>query len=335
MTLSAEQIAIRKTGVGASEVSKITGASPYGHGAIDVWLAKVGRVVEDADFDSAAAAVGNDLEGPLVEIYGARTGRVVKRCHHTARSIDFAHVLASPDALSWVNDIETDGRGVECKVVGARMAHHWADDTIPDYVLDQVQQNMLVSGLPAWDVVALVGGTDLRIRTVEADAEHQLALATAIEVFWVSYVEPTLAGEETPPPIEDPEAKREYLRLRYPGSEATACENVDGDEAIATCVRWLASGRALEKEIGARCDELENMLIERIGDNYGLEGGWGKVIHYPRSGSAKWKEIAEKLAGGAVPDELIDQHRGEPGRVFRYYPFTPKRPGATKSRSKR
>lgn len=321
MSLTAEQVAIRRTGVGASEVSAITRTSIYAE-PIDVWLSKKGL----ADFpESEAMIVGTELEGPLAEIYARRTGRRVERPFATYRHADFEHVLASPDGI--VDDGE---RGLEIKVVGERMAHHWNQDSIPDYVLDQVQQNMAVTGLQAWDVAALIGGTEFRIRTVEADIDHQATLLEACEVFWITWVEP-----DEPPETEDPAKRRAYLLSRYPGSEKTAALDVGDDEAVAEAIRWYREGKAALELFEKQLDHLENILVERIGDAYGIEGPWGKAINFQRRGNPKWKDIAEQLAGGAVPDKIVDAHRGEPGRTFRFYPFVPKRPGATKKGSSR
>lgn len=318
--LTAEQIKIRKTGIGASEVSALTGSSPYRQ-AIDVWLEKTGRHIQPEEDEATEMWVGSGLEGALVDLYTTRTGKLVDRPASTLVHPEFPHVLASPDGF-----VVDEDRGLECKVVGARMTHHWAHDTIPDYVVDQVQQNMAVTGLEAWDVVALVGGTDFRIRTIEADVEHQARLIEACETFWITHVEP-----DEPPETEDPEKRRAYLLARYPGSEATKAIDVssapDADE-IAEAIRWYRAGRDMLELLTTQVEHLENMLVERIGDAYGIEGPWGKAINFQRKGSAKWKEIAEELAGGPIPDKTIEQHRGAPGRTFRFYPFTPKRPGA-------
>jgi len=76
---------------------------------------------------------------------------------------------------------------------------------------------------------------------------------------------------------------------------------------------------------------LTNALTEIVGDSYGVAGPWGKFLWYPRAGSPEWKEIAHALAGGTVPQAMIEQHRGDACRVPRLYgPPKPKAPRKTR-----
>lgn len=331
MALTAAQVEIRKTGIGASEVSEITGSNPYRQ-AIDVWLRKTGRHTEEEpprtpseDDEEGAEAyepneIGSGLEEAICGMYAAKTRRRAKFIRGvTRRHPEFEHVLCSPDA-------EVDHpriRGAEIKLVGARMLHHWRDGSTPDYVVDQAQQAMEVCDAEAWDVVALLGGTELRITTIERNPEHGLALVEACEMFWVSHVEPDI-----PPEIVDPFRKREEMRRRYPGSEATATRDESENAALAEAVRQYAEAKDAEKAAKARRVELEAMICQVIGDDYGVSGAWGKFLWYPVKGRTSWQAIAEELAGGSVSAELIEKHRGKASRTANLYPFTPKRPGA-------
>lgn len=307
MALTAAQVEIRKTGVGASEVSALTGTSIYAE-SIDVWLAKKGL----ADFpESEAMIVGTELEGPLAEIYERRTGRRVERPFATYRHADFEHVLASPDGI-----VDGGERGLEIKVVGERMAHHWNQDSIPDYVLDQARQNMAVLDIDHWDVCALIGGNAIRIETVERDLDHEAELLEACEVFWALHMDPDEA-----PDVEDPEKRREYLLARYPGSEKTKALDVsrapDADE-IAQAVRWFSTADEMIKALVDAKKRLTNMITERIGAEYGIEGPWGKFLHYPQRGRVDWEAVARELSP-SISAELIEKHRGAPTRIPRLY----------------
>lgn len=321
MTLTAEQIAIRRTGVGASEVSAITRTSVYAE-PIDVWLAKKGL----ADFpESEAMIVGTELEGPLADIYARRTGRRVERPFTTYRHPEFEHVLASPDGI--VNDGE---RGLEIKVVGARMAHHWSENSMPDYVVDQARQNMAVLDLDHWDVCALIGGNEIRIETVEREYDHEGELLEACEVFWAVHVEADEAPE-----VDDPEKRRAYILARYPGSEKTAALDVSSApdaEEIAEAIRWYRTADEMSKLLKVAKDELRDMICARIGADYGITGPWGKFLHYPRRGDVDWQAVARELSP-SIPAELIEKHRGDPTRVPRFYP--PSKGTTTKKGSKR
>lgn len=309
--LTAAQREIRATGIGASEVAALVGMSPY-RAAIDIWLDKTGRAT--GSNDNAETGIGHHLEAFALSLYTKRTGHKLFRPKLTLRHPEHPHVLASPDALGRHDDL-----GAEAKIVGSRMAHHWANDTLPDYVRVQALQNMAVTGRARWDVVALIGGTDLRVHVVERDEATQGMLCEAVESFWADHVQ-----ADVPPPVEAPEERRRYLLTRYPGSEAQRCR-VMNDPIIAAAAERL---RAIKQEVAELDEEeleLQDALAEIIGDDRGIEGTWGKALWYPRAGAVSWKDVAEDLAGGAVPPGVLEKHRGEKTRVFSLYdPKVPK-----------
>ena len=318
MSLTAEQIAIRKTGIGASEVSELLRLSPY-RGPIDLWLAKTGRTTSRED--TGETSVGTHLEAFALALYTKRTGHRLFRPKVTLRHADHEHVLASPDGLGRAEDL-----GAEAKIVGARMAHHW-EGGLPDYVRTQAIQNMAVTGRSRWDVVALIGGTDLRVYTVERDATLERDMCEAVEDFWTSHV----ANDVPPEPI-DPEERKRYLLARYPGSEASKGRRCDFPEVAAAATRLREIAAEVEA-LKVEKEGLEADLCEIIGADYGIEGGWGKALWYPRAGAPSWKDIAEEVAGGIVPDDVIDRHRGEPGWTFRLYELKTQFTGKRKART--
>lgn len=313
--LSPEQRAMRLTGIGASELAAIADLHPY-RGAIDVWMAKPRPgglpplIAEDDEEDrDARAEVGDALEEGLRQLYTKRTGIALARAE-TLRHPEHSCILATPDGLGVIEDV-----GTEIKVVGSRMAHHWAEDTVPDYVLTQAVGGMAVTGRARWDVCALVGGTDFRIVTVERDLALEEATIEAAVEFWTANV---LAGV-APEPRSIEERKR-YLRTRYPGSSATATLDVSGREEIAECVRWLAEAQRRAKVLDEAVDALKAMLLAEVGDEYGIEAEeWGKFIAPKIQGRVDWKACAYEL-DGTVPLEIIEKHRGDPFRQPRLIP---------------
>lgn len=305
MALTPEQVAIRRTGVGASEVAEVVELHPY-RGPIDVWLRKTGRVAEHEENDRSE--LGHHLEAFALALYQKRTGIKLQRKKVTLRHPVHEHMLASPDALGRTEDI-----GAEAKVVGWRMQHHWAEDSVPDYVRLQAVQNMAVTDRERWDVVALIGGTDLRVYTILRDRDMEALLAESIELFWADHV---VRG--TPPPVRDPEERRRYLRTRYPGSDATRCRLENGPAVAGGAARIRELDAELER-LGAEREELIDAFCAIVGDDYGIEGSWGKFLWYPQRGATRWKAVAEELAGGAVPADIIERHRGEASRTPRLY----------------
>lgn len=313
MSLTAEQRAIRETGIGASEIAAVVELSPY-RSPIDVWLAKPTRsraaITMNTDNESPAMMVGNELEGVLLDMYSRRSGVELVRPHTTLRHARAEHVLASPDGLASREDL-----GAEAKVVGARMAHHW-DSGPPDYVVAQCVQSMAVTERAAWDIVALIDGTDLRIYRVERDVDLEARFIEAASRFWTDYVVADVA-----PAPRDVEEQRRYLAARYPAAKTALCRDVgDGaDGEIAELVRWLREARARKAALIAAESQLEASLCELVGDAYGIEGPWGRALWFQRAGQVSWKGVAEELAGGVVAPALIEKHRGKPGRTFALY----------------
>jgi putative phage-type endonuclease len=310
--LTQEQIDRRQHGIGASEIAAICGVHPY-KSKLEVWLEKATKsrkplVAPRAD--GPKEEVGSELEAGLRRVFERRMKKKLKP--HEAITLahrDHPFVLASPDDL-----LADEPAGLEIKVVGERMAHHWADDSIPDYVRLQAEQNMLVRDLPVWYVGALIGGTDFQVRVVERDAGLDESILAASIEFWEKYI----IGD-TPPPDENLEAKRAYLRARYPGSAKQKCKVLGGQEGAtaAELARQLAYAKQQIKEWKQTAGEAEAALCELVGDAYGIEGAWGKFLWYLKRGNPAYKAIAEELAGGALKAELVDRHRSASGRVAR------------------
>lgn len=325
--LTPEQRAVRLTGVGASESAAISGLDPY-RGAVDVWMRKPvgGRpplVNEEDREESDQASVGHTLEPALRTLYTERTGIEVVPGNETLRHHALPSVLASPDGLGVKEDL-----GLEIKVVGWRMAHHWTEESLPDYVLTQAVQNMAVTGRARWDVLALVGGSTPRIYSVERDLDLELSLVQAVDEFW----QVNVVGDQLPP-IQSTEERKRYLLTRYPGSAKTACRQVaDADGSIAEVIRWR---EAIGERIGALkefSDEITNWLCEQVADSYGIEGPFGKFLWFKVNGQVDWRAVAEEMAGGAIPADLIEKHRRASFRSPHYYPPPKRRPTASKRR---
>lgn len=319
--LSAKQKAMRRTGITASETAAVLREHPY-RSATHVWLSKPTPSrpalldVEDDDRiedENARQQVGTFLEAGIRELVRARTGIHFRRST-TLRHKEIPHVLATPDGLS----SKDEDAGLEIKMVGARMAHHWADHTVPDYTATQARVGMAVARRSRWIVAALIGGTDLRIHVLERDFDLEEATNEAVGQFWLDNV----LGDEPPEP-ESVEERKLWLRTRYPGAESTACERVDAEE-VAECMRWYASVDGVYQLAKAKREELSVMLAERVGAAYGIETSAGKFLHYNVRGRIDWQAVAEEIAGDRIPEDVIERHRGAGSRVPRFYP--PKTP---------
>src|SRR4051812_24779541 len=132
MTLTPDQLKMRLSGIGGSEIAVVVGISPYA-GFIDVWAVKVeGRVFEG----NAATRRGQILEPAVAAWYAEETGaqlREVGTIRHPTREI----ALATPDRIATLAGSE---RLVEIKTANLRQIDKWGEpgtDEVPAQYLAQ------------------------------------------------------------------------------------------------------------------------------------------------------------------------------------------------------
>lgn len=302
MPLSEAQLAMRLTGLGSSDIGQVAGLSPHG-GPMDVYLTKTGlaEVVE-----TAPMRAGRHLEAAVAAMYAEDTGAHLAECTTLAHPTE-PWILATPDRFV----LGPDGRPerlLEIKCVGLHARAAWGDapDGVPEHYLAQTCWQLGVTGLPACDVAALIGGQDLRVYTVAFDEGLFEALVNIGRRFWFDHVVP-----QVPPPLDGSEAARTYLAATYsrhgrelrpapPSAERWATE-------LAEAKRTLAAAQA-------RADLAQTHLCAAIGDAAGIEGAtWKATWKAPARGTPRWKDLA--LALGATPD-LIATHTSAPARRF-------------------
>jgi putative phage-type endonuclease len=264
--LSPEQLVIRRTGLGSSDISAVAGVNPFCT-KYDVYCDKRG-LRTDADEAEVANAlpvrVGNLVETLIGDLYQEETGAILHQGTTTVHP-DIPWVIATPDRFT-----DAD-RLVEIKWVGWRMAHAWTkeDDGIPAYVRAQIEWQMFATGAVECDVAALIAGEDFRIYRLQRNpsiVRHLLELGGA---FWVDHV---VAG--VAPPVDDSESARDMLERMYRQTRpallsATPAQN---EMALATIAAKEARKEA------ERIERLtENRLVESMGDAEGIVGDFGKA----------------------------------------------------------
>lgn len=301
MALTDEQVKIRATGLGASELPAVCGLSPYAS-PIDVWLRKTGQAqgIEDA----GPAEVGSILEPAILELYTRRTGHACTRPVETYRHPEHEWVLASPDAIA------DAGHLVEIKTVGVRMLHAW-DEGPPDYVVAQTTQQMAVLDRERCDV-AMLCGTDLQLYELRFDAGLWGDLYEIAAEFW-QHVQ-----DGTPPPPAVNESRREYLAKKFRGGRPDVIQ-VDDPHVVGLVMQYRAARDVLSRAEAA-LEVVEGEIKEIIGDCAGIAGAWGRASWATQQGAPSYKAIAEALAPmGVIPPALLDQYRGKPYRKFQVY----------------
>lgn len=289
--LTPEQLAMRQTGIGASEIGVIAGLSRWSS-PHEVWGRKCGLLppVEE----TVAMRVGNALEEAIATLYSQDTGAVLLPAD-TVRHPEHAFVLATPDR--WV---QGERKIVEIKTVGWRMAYDWGDDAdaIPDYYRAQIEWQMLACGVDSCDVAALIGGTDFRIYQFTRDPELAALLLTIGREFW-GHVE-----RQEPPPVDGSTGASKVLAARFKANNGAMIQSTARAEELA---HELAKARAESIKASAQEEALSNAIAEIIGYNDGIIGdGWKITWKAPKpSSKTDWKAVATELG---APAGVIAKH---------------------------
>lgn len=214
MSLTEEQVAERRNGLGGSDAAAALGLSPY-KSALELFMEKR-EPREASSVELAAFRWGNILEPVIRQEYATRTHRVVRLPEGTLRHRQHPFVLAHIDGIT------DDGRVFEAKT--SRSADGWGKhgtDEVPHHYLIQVQHYLAVVGAEVADIAVLIGGNDFRIYEVPADAELQEMIIDGEAEFWAMIQQGT-----PPPPDWDRTDTHTLMRRLYPGT--------DGRTVIAT-----------------------------------------------------------------------------------------------------
>lgn len=207
MPLTAEQFQRRKKGLGASDLSAVVGTSPYKSWQELYEEKALGKRKPRDEKLEEFARWGDIMEPVIADEYArrvARKGWAVKPSD-TLEHEEITWALATPDRMIY----DSTGRlahGLEIKNRSHSDKPRWADNHVPAEVATQAHWGMFVTGLPRWDVAALIGGNDLRVVTLFRDEELLGWMRRVGEVFWRG------VETKTPPEMDWVEEEREQIQ---------------------------------------------------------------------------------------------------------------------------
>ena len=330
MSLTAKDLALRKTGITATDIVTLATAGDGGYGSpLEVFLSKVTDAPGWAG--SMRTEMGHAAEPVIMKALATKYGLTLVPSP-TLRSRIVPYFLATPDRLA------VDGAGIpiatcEGKLVGWRMTKRWYDEegnaVFPDEVGIQVCWQAGVSrSAEGFDrsrvdrgyIGALLGdfGEEAFHDTVMpwegAVEDLWLGLCELGQRFWVDHV---LAG--VPPTPDGSERAREALEKMYPAIRrpVLAAATPEVSALMADLVETRDAKGALELKQQA----LANQLRAAVGAA-GVEGMRDdafKVTWKPQAGRVSAEKIAARL--GATPADL-DACRGEPSRKLLVNPLS-------------
>ena len=259
MTLTVEQERERMNWIGASEVPCLLKISPFGN-EISVWCSKMGIDIRET---TDAMDLGNFLEPGIARMYAAKSERTVMPWTSVVHP-KHPFMGCTPDLIAF-----GERRIAQIKLVGAWMAHHWDDEDVPEYVQCQVQAEMEVCDVPVCDVVAVIGGTDYRVYTIERDRELGGYLVEVCRKFWTDHV----LTREMPTIDSSPQAEAALRALYARGTRPMIDSSQESDEAARA---YLAAHQDESKAKEAKT-LAGNRLKALLGDHEGIDGDSYKV----------------------------------------------------------
>jgi putative phage-type endonuclease len=250
MSLTEEQLAERRTGIGGSDAAAALGLSPY-KSALELFIEKrEPREVSAVERDQFHW--GTILEPVIRQEYANRTRRVV---HLPTGTL---HHPKHPYVIAHIDGITDDGRVFEAKT--ARSADGWGKsgtDEVPHHYLIQVQHYLAVVRAPVADIAVLIGGNDFRIYEVPADKELQEMILDGEAEFWALW-----QRGEPPPPDFDRADVHDLMRRLYPGTDGRTV--VASDEDVH-CYKVYADASKLAKQHQQLADLAKAKLLYALG----------------------------------------------------------------------
>lgn len=264
-------LAARRTGIGASEISRVLGVAPASWGTgFQLFAEKVGAV-PPADLDDVEAIQwGRLLEPLIVKQYERRTGRVSQARQVLLRSLEHPWALATLDGLT--TDYTEEPWPLEVKTASAFIAEEWSDGPPEHYAL-QVQQQLLVTGAPKATIVCLLGGQRMVWADIERDEMQIRRIIHHGAAFW-SRVE-----RRDPPEPDASEGTKRTLAALFPHDTG---EVVELPMALAEIVDEWQQAKREAKALEERIRLAENQIRATLGDaSVGVLPGGDRVT---------WKE---------------------------------------------
>jgi len=307
--LSQEQLKLRKTGIGASEIGAVLGLSKWST-SHEVWHDKVTEAIIQKT--SNAMEAGSWLEDGVAKWAADRFGWKLHLSNKTLRHKKHPWMLASIDRFI----VEERRKVANCEVKTTLMdSEDWGPDgtdLVPDMYRCQVQQQMTVTGLKVSYLPCLFLMTrELRVFRIEHNDYLEEVILEGGERFWRENVE-----ARTPPEIDGSKGCSRALEyhFRKPSEEIVQAPGEAADYGEAFLV-----ARAEEKAAKARKDEAGNYLKYHIGAHKGVEDYWGRALWSVTKGKVSQAAVIAELTASMHPEEreaLKERHRGEPSRTL-------------------
>jgi len=173
---NAEWLALRKNGIGGSDIGAICGVSKW-ETPLDVYNDKT-----NPDFvipENEAMWYGKKEEPIVAERFSILTGKDVRNDNHIIIDEEYPYFFANID-----RKIVGEDAILECKTTDTLSANLWADGKIPDNYYLQMMWYLGVTKYTKGYFVCKVGNRETIIREVERDENLIAQIREEAKIFW-------------------------------------------------------------------------------------------------------------------------------------------------------
>lgn len=283
MSLTAEQIATRRTGIGGSDAAAALGLSKR-KTTLQLYLEKRGQFTEEDPINEEVIWWGNALEPIVRQKYAEKTGRTVVLPKDTLHHPEHRFMLAHVDGL-----IMGESRGYEGKT--AFHSTGWGEegtDQIPRDALLQVHHYLAVTGFDVWDVAVLIQ-RHFQIYEVYADLE----MSEMLIVGETEFMRRVREGDQ--PALDyDHKTARDVVKKLYPGTNGA---RLVASESAIEWRKQLEVAQATEKSAKANVESLKSRLLDEMGE--------AALLAFPDAKCYRRQKI-ERAGYSVEPAEYID-----------------------------
>lgn len=246
--LTPEQISVRRTGIGGSDIGAISGLSPY-RTPLDVYLEKIGEAPPFTG--NQYTEWGNRLESIIAVAYAEKTGKQVVEDNETKRHPEHSFMIAHIDGK-----IGGEDAILECKSASVSQASKWGEegtDQIPDSYLLQCAHYAYVCNVSRVDIAVLIGGNDFRIYRYERNQILEDRILNIATKFWKEHVEKGI------PPM--PINRVDSLNL-WPRADVECVRTADKN--IAKIVDHLKATRGVIRQLEEKEEEYKSAICKYL-----------------------------------------------------------------------
>lgn len=248
--LTREQLEIRRTGIGGSDIAAICGLSKY-KTPVQIYLEKIGEEIPQQETNDFIY-FGNALEDDVAQAYADKNNVTISIEPNTLRHPKYPWMLANIDR--WVNDKEYI---LECKTASVYKSNEFGpdgSDYVPENYLLQLAWYSAVCNVNRVDLAVLIGGHDFRTYTYNKNIELENKLIKIAYNFWHNNV----LKKEMPTNIFSEDTK-----ILYPEAEE---KYIIADDNIRKDIIELNELKRKSKEISDNISQLQASIQVQMRD---------------------------------------------------------------------